>query len=405
MNMYPLVGKKFGQTEIDAAIASMKTDQWTIGPNVRAIEKEFAEAVGAKYAVMVNSGSSANLVALTAPFFVSKKPLKRGDEVLVPAIAWATTWAPLWQLGLKMRIVDVDPETLNVDAEAFRKAITPKTQAILAVSILGNPADLEGIRSLCDEKGLHFIEDNCESIGATVGSRSAGTFADVGTFSMFYSHHISSIEGGMVVTDSDELYNICVCLRAHGWTRDLPAGSFLFPEETSPVKEQYYFMLPGYHVRPIEITAAVGRVQLEKLTNYLEVRRKNAGWFVQMMQGHPSLTIQKEKHGESSWYSFTMMLPSSHAQYRDDLFRSLAGAGIESRMITGGNFSRHPMAKYFDFTEASDMQHANRAHDAGLFVANHDSYLEEELKILDSTLSEFEKRVGLTSGRKIHRAG
>ena len=166
---YPLVPNKFDKADIEAAMSSLKTDQWTMGPSVRAFEAEFANAVGKKYAVMVNSGSSANLVAYTAFFFRKNNPLKKGDEVLVPALAWATTWAPLWQLGLKARVIDINPETLNVDADAFRKAITPQTKMVVGVSILGNPADLPGTQALCKEKGLIFMEDNCESIGATVG--------------------------------------------------------------------------------------------------------------------------------------------------------------------------------------------------------------------------------------------
>jgi len=395
--MYPLVGKKFSQPEIDAAIASMSTDQWTFGPCVRAFEREFAQAVGARYAVMVNSGSSANLVALTAPFFTRHNPLRRGDEVLVPALAWSTTWAPLWQLGYKPRLVDIDPETLNVDAVAFERAITPQTRAIFAVSILGNPADLQGIRNLCQDRDLHFIEDNCESIGATVGGRQAGTFGQMGTFSLFYSHHISSIEGGMIVTDSDELHHICLCLRAHGWTRDLPTGSALLPQEMSPVKEQYYFLLPGYNVRPIEVAGAVGRVQLTKLQPYLEARRKNAALFCEMMTRHPTFTIQREKHGRSSWYSFTMMLPTSHARHRDELFAMLGEAGIESRMITGGSLARQEMRKYFDYTCSGDLTVADRAHEAGLFVANHDVCLEKELGALDHVLADFERKIGLAN--------
>ncbi|MEK7356743.1 MAG: aminotransferase class V-fold PLP-dependent enzyme [Bdellovibrionota bacterium] len=304
---YPLVPNKFDKADIEAAMSSLKTDQWTMGPSVRAFEAEFANAVGKKYAVMVNSGSSANLVAYTAFFFRKSNPLKKGDEVLVPALAWATTWAPLWQLGLKARVVDINPETLNVDADAFRKAITPQTKMVVGVSILGNPADLPGTQALCKEKGLIFMEDNCESIGATVGGKQAGTFGELNTFSFFYSHHVASIEGGMIVTDDEELYGICLALRAHGWTRDLPATNPLMPKKTSDFPA-YNFLLPGYNVRPIELTAAIGRSQLKKLSSSIESRRVNASRYAEVMSRHPNFIIQNEKHGKSSWFAFTMVM-------------------------------------------------------------------------------------------------
>ncbi|MES2965924.1 MAG: DegT/DnrJ/EryC1/StrS family aminotransferase, partial [Bdellovibrionota bacterium] len=376
--------------EIQAAIESMKTDQWTFGPKVKQFEKEFAKEVGSKYAVMVNSGSSANLVAITAMFFREKNPLKRGDEVLVPAVAWATTWSPLWQLGLKVRVVDVDPESINATTEAYRKAITPNTKVLIAVSILGNPCDLQGMRDLCKEKNLIFMEDNCESIAATVGGKQAGTFGDIGTFSFFYSHHISTIEGGMVCTDDEQLYHISLALRAHGWTRDLPEKSFLRPKSDSTFPG-YEFQIPGYNVRPIEISAAIGSVQLKKMNGMLVERRKNAKLFQEMMSGHPSFIIQKEKWGESSWFAFTLLLKSGTRKDRDKLYEFLKADGIESRMITGGSFLKHDMAKFFDVTTVAGTPEADRIHDLGVFVGNFDRPMTAQLEKLDSRLGQFEK--------------
>ncbi len=392
--MYGLVSKKFSKAEVDAVVASISTDQWTLGPTVKAFEKEFAKTVGTKYAVMVNSGSSANLVAITSYFFKKTNPLRRGDEVLVPALAWATTWAPLWQLGLKARVVDIDPSTLNVETEAFRRAITPATKMLIGVSILGNPADLQGTKDLCREKKIYFMEDNCESIAATIGGKQAGTFGEVGTFSFFYSHHISTIEGGMITTDSEEMYHICLALRAHGWTRDLPANSAMIPK-TDSTFPGYNFLIPGYNVRPIELTAAIGLVQLKKLPAMLEARRKNAKQFCAIMKNYPRFTIQEEKYGESSWFAFTMLLPKGSRQQRDRLYEVLKNAGIESRMITGGSFLLHPMAEYFDLSTVDGATEvADRAHTCGVFIGNHDVPLGAELENLDKTLTLFEKEQG-----------
>ncbi|MGE4131811.1 MAG: DegT/DnrJ/EryC1/StrS family aminotransferase [Bdellovibrionales bacterium] len=392
--MYPLVPGKFSQDEVDAAIKSMATDQWTLGPEIRSFEKTFAQTVGSKYAVMVNSGSSANLLALTSYFFRKENPLRRGDEVLVPALAWATTWAPLWQLGLRARIVDINPNTLNVDPSAFKAALTNKTKMLMAVSILGNPCDLKAYRDLCDESGLYFLEDNCESIGATVGGKQAGTFGDTGSFSFFYSHHISTIEGGMVVTNSDETYELLLALRAHGWTRDLPSQSARIPKAPSDFPA-YVFLYPGYNLRPIEIMAAIGNVQIRKLPEMVVQRRENGKKFLNMMKSHPKFTVQEERHGESSWFAFTMMLQKKDSAQRDRLYQVLKDGGIESRMITGGSFFKHPMAEFFDVSARSATPVADHSHDAGVFVGNHDIPLDTQLERLDQQLRKFEKQEGL----------
>ena len=173
---------------------------------------------------MVNSGSSANLLAVAALFYKKDRPLQRGDEVIVPAISWATTYHPLQQYGLKLKIVDIELETINMDCRQLEAAMGPRTRAIMGVSILGNPAALDVMRRFADERGLYFIEDNCESMDAELGGKKAGTFGHLSTFSSFFSHHISTMEGGMVTTDDRELFELVKSMRAHGWVRDLPGG-------------------------------------------------------------------------------------------------------------------------------------------------------------------------------------
>lgn len=237
------------------------------------------------------------------------------------------------------------------------------------------------------------MEDNCESLGATVRGRQAGTFGEVNTASLYYSHHISTGEGGMITMDTEEMRDLSICLRAHGWSRDIPATSSLQPSKATAFRDAYRFLIPGYNVRPIELMGAIGLVQLKKLKGFIDGRRKNARTFTQMMQNHKHFTIQKERFGESSWFAFTMILPKEFTDKREKLFEILTQAGIESRMITGGNFLRHEMAKYFDLSGSAP--NADHAHDAGLFVANHDIPLDSHLATLDQTLKKFEKEVGL----------
>jgi hypothetical protein len=186
---YELVVSTWGAEELEAIQRVIASNRFTIGPNVAAFEDAFAEYHRRKYAVMVNSGSSANLLCIAALFYKKNRPLQRGDEVIVPAISWATTYHPLQQYGLKLKIVDVELDTLNIDPRQVEACIGPRTRAIMGVSILGNPAALDVLRNLADARGLYFIEDNCESMDAEIAGRKAGTFGHLSTFSSFFSHH------------------------------------------------------------------------------------------------------------------------------------------------------------------------------------------------------------------------
>ena len=224
---YELSSTSWGQEELDAMQRVLRSGRFTMGEQVRLFEDAFAARFGMKHAVMVNSGSSANLVGVAALFYRSTRPLQRGDEVIVPAISWATTFHPLQQYGLKLRFVDVELDTLNMDVSNLEAALTPRTRMVVAVSILGNPAPLDRIRAFCDAHDLIMFEDNCESLGATLNGRLCGTFGDINTFSTFYSHHISTMEGGLLVTNDVEIDHLARAIRNHGWARDVPADSIV----------------------------------------------------------------------------------------------------------------------------------------------------------------------------------
>ena len=223
---YTLSNDTWDKDELAAIQRVVDSNYFTMGPVVAEYEQLFAEKFGAKYAVMSNSGSSANLLAIAA--LVLSKRLKKGDEILVTAVSWSTTYSPLAQYGLKIRFVDIDRETLNVNPELLESAITPNTKAILAVNLLGNPNDFNQISEICQKYSLLLIEDNCESMGAEYNGKKTGTFGVLGSFSSFYSHHISTMEGGITVTDDEELYHYMLSIRAHGWTRNLPVESKLY---------------------------------------------------------------------------------------------------------------------------------------------------------------------------------
>ena len=384
---YDLSSTSWGQEELDAMQRVLRSGRFTMGEQVRLFEDAFAARFGMKHAVMVNSGSSANLVGIATLFYRSARPLQRGDEVIVPAISWATTFHPLQQYGLKLRFVDVELDTLNMDVSRLEAALTPRTRMVMAVSILGNPAPLDRIREFCDAHDLILFEDNCESLGANLHGRPTGTFGDVNTFSTFYSHHISTMEGGLLVTDDTEIDHLARAIRNHGWARDLPADSVLNEGQAldDPFFEAYRFVVPGYNVRPLELAGAVGLEQLKKLDAMLALRRQNAARFLELFGGDTRFILQRE-NGQSSWFSFTMILNPSLDLDRAKLMDTLRQAGIQFRMITGGCFPQHAAVKYFDYDIVGDIANARTAHERGFFVGNHPRDITAELEHMRRTL-------------------
>ena len=364
---YDLAASSWDETELKAIEEIIVSDRHTMGPKVSEFEKAFAAKFGKKFGVMVNSGSSANLVSVASLFFKKDSPLQRGDEVIVPAIAWATTYHPLQQYGLKMRIVDVELDTLNMDVSQLEDALTEKTRMVVGVSILGNPAALDIIRDFADKHDLYFMEDNCESAGAELNGKKAGTFGDLNTYSFFFSHHITTIEGGLILTDDEELYHLMLSLRAHGWTRDLPKSSSIYEARENDFFEAYRFILPGYNLRPIEMNAAIGLRQLVKLETMAAMRRKNLALFQELFTGDERFIIQRE-NGKSSAFCFPIILNPELNLDRECIFEALSNADIGYRMVTGGNVLRHDVLKHYDFEEVNKVINADIVHDHGFFV-------------------------------------
>lgn len=384
---YPLATTTWDDAEYAALQRVIDGGRFTMGPEVRAFESEFAAALGAKYAVMVNSGSSANLIALSAAVVNPGIDLNPGDEVIVPAVSWATTFYPVHQLGLRLRFVDIDLDTLNIDVAQVAAAITSTTKAIFAVNLLGNPADLVALGELAEQHGLVLLEDNCESLGARLNGRQAGTFGLAGTYSAFFSHHISTMEGGLVTTDDDYTYQAAVSLRAHGWTRELPADNLIHPKTGETFDDLFRFVLPGYNVRPLEMSGALGREQVKKLPSLIEGRRRNAAAFVERFASREDVRIQRE-NGESSWFGFSLLLNGRLSGRRPEVVRALTGAGIEARPIVAGNFTRNPVMRHLDASVPESLPAADRIHDDGLFVGNHHYAIDAEIELLASVLDD-----------------
>lgn len=387
MTFWPLARSTWGQQEINAARRVLESGRTTMGVCVEKFEQEFARYHGMPYAVMVNSGSSANLIATAALCSSMRRSGRRiiqDDWVIVPALAWATTYSPLLQHGLKLFIADVDLETLNIDiGGVMNTSYGPPPRAIVGVSILGNPAPLDAMWHYAERNDILMMEDNCESLGAVepITSNLAGTFGVTNTFSFFYSHHISTMEGGMILTRDEEVYELCKSLRNHGWTRDLK--DIWVGDPTDKFNEAYRFILPGYNVRPLEICGAIGLEQLRKLPGMNMQRRKNWTLFHRLFRDDERFIIQRQD-GKSQPFAFTMICRDK--KLRPHVFDKLRTAGIEFRMITGGNFLRHPVATMFKDRISGDCPNANIVHDQGFFVGNHPYDLARQIHRLKEIL-------------------
>ena len=379
---YPLATSSWDVAEYAAIQRVIDSNMFSMGSEVAAFEREFADYFGSKHAVMANSGSSANLLMVAALFYTRENKLKRGDEVVVPAVSWSTTYYPLYQYGLRLKFVDIDLETLNYDLEQLAEAVTDETRLIMVVNLLGNPNDFDAIKTIIGDRDIRMIEDNCESMGAEYKGKKAGTFGVMGTFSSFFSHHISTMEGGIVVTDDDELYHIMLSMRAHGWTRNLPMHNHVtVTKSDDPFKESFNFVLPGYNLRPLEMSGAIGREQLKKLPKLIAERRKNGKLLQELFSDHPDLMIQKEI-GESSWFGFSLVIRPGSELTRISLIGKLTDAGFECRPIVAGDFTKNRVCDYFDSTIHSFVTNAEVIDKAGLFLGNHHFSLSEALHVL-----------------------
>ncbi|MEC3906297.1 DegT/DnrJ/EryC1/StrS family aminotransferase [Tamlana sp. 2201CG12-4] len=383
---YPLASSTWDDKELKAIQSVIDTDMYTMGEKVLEFEQSFSSFLGSNYCVMVNSGSSANLLAIAALFYTKEPKLSKGDEVIVPAVSWSTTYFPLYQYGLKLKFVDIDLNTLNYNVKDLEAAVTSNTKMILAVNLLGNPNDFDAINKIIEGKNILVLEDNCESMGAEYKGKQAGTFGVMGTFSTFFSHHMATMEGGFISTNDRELYHILLSLRSHGWTRHLPKENEVSNKSEDWFTESFRFVLPGYNLRPVEMSGAIGVEQLKKLSGFLKNRRDNAVYFRSLFQDHKDFLIQKDQDN-SSWFGFSLIIRPESDLKRKDVIEILQKNHIDSRPIVTGDFTKNEVLRYFDYEIFGDLKNAKYLDANGLFVGNHQIPLKDEIKYLFDVLS------------------
>ena len=392
----PLNIPSFGWEEVWEALESLLSTQVTMGRKVRRFETMFAQYIGVKYAIMVNSGSSANLLALSVLTNPScAEPLEPGDEVITPAVTWSTTVWTISVVGLVPVLVDVDLNTFNLIPEEVEKAITSKTRAILLVHLLGNPCDMDEIMAIARRHNLLVIEDACEAHGAEYRGQKVGSFGDVATFSFFFSHHISTIEGGMILTDNEDYAELAKALRAFGWVRDLKNREAI-ARQHAEIDSRFLFVNVGYNLKPTEIQGAFGVHQMAKLEGYVEIRRENARYWGERLRSLDHFLLHREAdETRHVWFGYPVMVQPNAPFSRKDLVDYLEAKGVETRPIMAGNIDEQPAMSLVPYRKVGDLPNSRLIHRNAFFFGNHQGIREHEREAVISYFREFSQQYGL----------
>jgi CDP-6-deoxy-D-xylo-4-hexulose-3-dehydrase len=386
----PLNIPGFGWEEVWESVETLLSTQVTMGKKVQQFERMFAEYVGVKHSVMVNSGSSANLLALsilTNP--LQSKRIQPGDEVITPAVTWATTVWPILNVGLVPVLVDVDLANFNLVAEEVEKAITPRTRAIMVVHLLGNPCDMAKIGSIARRHELSVIEDSCEAHGAEFRGRKVGSFGDLATFSFYFSHHISTIEGGMLLTNNDDYAELARALRVFGWIRDLKDKDAIASEHPG-IDSRFLFANIGYNLRPTEIQGAFGIHQIAKLERFIAARRDNARYWTDKMASFDHLLVHQEAEGTRHvWLGYPITVRPEAPFSRRELTSYLEAKGVETRPIMAGNIEEQPALRFFPYHKVGSLPNAHLIHRGAFFIGIHHGIGSQEREAIVTYLDEF----------------
>lgn len=387
----PLAVPSYNHEEVTEAIHSLLDTMVTMGNKVKQFEEKFAKYIGTKHAIMVNSGSSANLLSLailTNPSFSRK--LNFGDEVITPALTWSTTVYPMVNNGLKPVFADVDPLTFCLNENKIEEAISKNTKAIMPVHLLGNTANMSKIKDIANTHDLFVIEDSCEAHGAEFEGKKVGSFGDMSTFSFFLSHHITTIEGGMLLTNDDELYDLGKSLRAFGWIRDLENKNKI-KKEFPNIDPRFLFLNLGFNIRPTEIQGAFGIHQIDKLEEFIKIRIENAEYFNQKLSKYSSYiqipkTLPNSRH---AYFGYSVLIKNNASFSSKQLGEFLESKNIEVRPIMAGNIVEQPSSKLYKHRISNDLSNSSNIMKNGLFLPNHHMIRESERQYIVEMISEF----------------
>ena len=384
----------YGFAEVNEALDSLLSTWVTMGKKVKKFENSFGRYIGSKYSVMVNSGSSANLLALsilTNPKF--SKRIEAGSEVLTPAVTWATTLFPIVNVNLVPSIIDVGLEDFNLDVDKLRKSITKKTKAIMPVHLLGNPANMKEIIDIAKEYDLFVIEDSCEAHGAEFNNKKIGSFGDISTFSFFLSHHISTIEGGMLLTKNEEVFELAKSMRIFGSIRD-QKNKKQIAKKNPELDPRFLFDSLGYNIRPTEIQGAFGIHQIKKLEKFIKIRTSNANfWNKKLAKFSNYLLLHSQRpNTRHAWFGYPITVRSPAPFSRDQLVNFLEKKNIETRPIMAGDITKQPAINLVKKKINRPLNNSKIIHSNSFFIGVHQGIDKIQRDYVVSVFEEFMSR-------------
>ena len=369
---YPLLEDPYRKKDLTSAIKVIKTGRITIGKHTINFERKFSKKINTNFSVMVNSGSSANLLALQClinPY--RKNRLKSGDSVLIPSVCWSTSLWPIIQSGLKPVFVDVDIKTLNLDLDDLSKKINKRTKALMLVHVLGNSTNMDKLMQILQKNKIILIEDTCESLGSKFKNKYLGTFGEFSSFSFYSSHQISSGEGGMICCKNFDDYEIIKSLRSHGWSRDLRNAKKISTQNRH-LDSRFIFYNSGFNLRPTDVSAAIGYSQFKDMNKLINIRNINRNKIVSSLKQNPKINnnfyfIEPNKNTKPSWFGIPILIKNENK--RKKFLYDLEKRGVETRPIISGNFLRQPsVIKYNLVNKKSKFNNSDIINNKGFFI-------------------------------------
>ena len=376
----PYAGRVFDESEVTAAVDTVLDFWLTLGPQGEAFENELAKAVGVREALLTNSGSSANLLAVSA-LTSSTLPdgLRPGDEVITVAAGFPTTVAPLVQNGLVPVFIDVEPATANLRPDLLERALSSKTRAVVAAHALGHPFDLDAVTDFCQKNDLWLIEDNCDALGAEWRGKRTGSFGDMATQSFYPPHHLTMGEGGAVLTNTPRLRRLAESFR--DWGRDCwcPSGKdntcgkrfgWKMGDLPEGYDHKYIYRHLGYNLKPLDMQAAIGRKQLAKLDGFVVARRANHAYLMEALRPFEGLIHlpEADPRANASWFGFLVVVRDHAPVNRQEIVRHLEARKIQTRPLFAGNLLRHPAFENIEHRVVGDLRMTDKIMNDAFFM-------------------------------------
>ncbi len=409
----PLIGKNYIQyaaavydeNEIISIVNSLLDGWFGLGKNAEKFEIEFSNFLNSKYTILTNSGSSANLLSITALMqHQIENRLKKGDEVITAAVTFPTTFNPIIQNNLKPVLIDVDSDTYNINSEKIREAISHKTRLIMVPHTLGNPNEMDTIMEIAEDYNIFVIEDACDALGSKYKGKMCGTFGDMGTFSFYPAHHMTMGEGGAIVTNNPELKIILESLRDWGracfckWNEKNPNGAcgrrFDFKIDNISYDHRYVYTNIGYNLKPLDFQAAMGIEQLKKLPKFIQKRKKNfKTLYNEFLNYEDYFILPKSIEGaDPSWFAFPLTIRDNVSFERNEILRWLEKCNIQTRLLFAGNIIHQPAYKKVKYRIVGKLNNSDKIMKNSFFIGVYPGITEEEIKYILLKFSEFIKK-------------